>query len=754
VYSIPGPTLSAGKWNHLIQKVEEFIGKLLFQAGTSQRLVLNFKRLPYYCQNSLAWRFMLNVRMNALRLPGRVFGLALCAVSTLASAQTAAPSNTSEEVVVSASRRDQKSFDAPAAIQTVDAETIRASGPAVNLSEALSRVPGLVVLNRQNYSQDLQLSIRGFGARSSFGIRGVRLMIDGIPATMPDGQGQASTLSLPFTERIEVLRGPMAQLYGNAAGGVVQAFTKTPGAKPSAEASLYLGSNDIVRTDLQGLARLGQFDLGVDYNTFKTDGWRTHSAAKRESGTFKLGWSTPGTKVSFAANRFNQPLAEDPLGLNSAEYAANPRQSIANATTQNTGKVVDQNQFSLRLEQDLGKWARLDARLYTGTRDLDNPLATQWITLDRSFKGLGLALSGKASLGDMPWTWAVGYDRDRMTELRRAYTNTAGVRGAAFNRNEDNAAANADVFAQSTLYVTERLGLTLGARKSSVQLTSNDYFLADGSNGTGQITYGATNPVLGAVWSVADTVNVYANWGKGFETPTLSEVAYRQVGTTVVGEFNPGLAAANSKHSEVGAKWQVSKTTRVDAALFSIRTAGELVPQRTSSGQSVFQNAGATSRKGLELSARSQFSEQWSALAAYTYTDAEFASAYSRVIGTATTTIAKGNSLPAVPRQLLNASLTFKPVRSTRLSAEWGASSRLWANDTNTAHAAGYGVLNLAASHTLELGKMSLGFFGRLDNVTGKKYAGSVIVNEAAQRFFEPGLGRTWLVGVNLKGSF
>jgi iron complex outermembrane recepter protein len=661
-----------------------------------------------------------------------------------------------EEIVISASRREQRSFDAPAAVQTVTSEALREAGPQVNLSEALSRVPGVVVLNRQNYSQDLQMSIRGFGARSSFGIRGVRLLIDGIPATTPDGQGQASTFSLPFTERLEVLRGPLAQLYGNAAGGVVQAFTREPGPVPQAEASVYFGSNSVIRTDWQYLTRFGGAGLGLafDYNTFKTDGWRDHSEAKRSVANLKLGYDTKETKVVFTASHFDQPKAQDPLGLNSAELAANPRQVTPVANTANTGKAVDQTQFGLRLEQSLGGYGSLGVRLYTGGRNLDNPLATQWVTLDRSFNGLGVLWNGKTAVSGLPLTWALGFDRDRMTERRNAYTNTAGVRGAAFNRDEDSSASNTDYFAQASLNATENVAITAGLRKSSIQLSSQDYYLADGRNGTGSVNYSATKPVLGVVWSAAPTLNLYANWGRGLETPTLSEIAYRVAGTAVIGEFNPALNAARSTHVELGLKWQPSRSTRVDAALFNIKTADELVPLRTSSGQSVFQNAGNTRRQGLELSATTQLSDTFSLRAALTHTDAEFTSAFSRVIGTATTVIAAGNKLPAVPKQLLSTEITWRPSKFSRVGLEWVAASRLWANDTNTAYAGGYGVLNLGASHTMPVGSMNLTLHARIDNLANRNYVGSVIVNEAGQRFFEPAQGRNWLIGATLRGSF
>src|SRR5665647_1518334 len=256
------------------------------------------------------------------------------------------------DVVVSASRAEQRSFDAPTAIQSIDRATIENAGPQVNLSESLNRVPGLTILNRQNYAQDLQVSIRGFGARSPFGIRGIRLLIDGIPATTPDGQGQGSSISLTSTDRIEVLRGPLAQLYGNSAGGVIQAFTRDAPAQPEFGAQYYVGSYGMRRSDWQYAGRVGEVGLVADYSTFDTDGYRDNSKTERKQFNGKLSFDpSEKTHVNVVFNQFDMPLAQDPLGLTAAQMAANPAQAGTNAAGTKTAtdfrvrKTVLQNQL-------------------------------------------------------------------------------------------------------------------------------------------------------------------------------------------------------------------------------------------------------------------------------------------------------------------------------------------------------------------------------------------------------------------------
>ena len=256
-----------------------------------------------------------------------------------------------QEVVISASGQEQQSFDAPAAIQAVGQDVIESAGPRVNLSESLNRVPGITVLNRQNYAQDLQLSIRGSGSRAPFGIRGARLIVDGIPATMPDGQGQASTISLASARRIEVLRGPLAQLYGNSSAGVVQVFTADGPARPELRFSVDAGAQGLRRYGVQAAGQQGGVNYVVDYSDFRTDGWRANSAAERRHLNARLRTSVgEDTRLTVVANVFDQPVSGDPLGLTRAQMQANPRQADVRSTDYKAGKDVSQRQLGVVLD--------------------------------------------------------------------------------------------------------------------------------------------------------------------------------------------------------------------------------------------------------------------------------------------------------------------------------------------------------------------------------------------------------------------
>ena len=372
-----------------------------------------------------------------------------------------------DEVVISATRSAQRSFDAPAAISVVDRETIQNAGPQINLSESLNRVPGLTILNRQNYAQDLQLSIRGFGARSPFGLRGIRLMIDGIPATTPDGQGQGSSVSLTSTERIEVLRGPLALMYGNSSGGVIQAFTRDAPDVPEFTAQAYTGSFDMRRTAWQYAGRIGDYGLVADYSTFDTNGYRDNSKTQRTQFNGKLSFNpNDQTQVNLVFNQFDMPLAQDPLGLTAKQLDINPQQAGTNAVSASVRKITSQNQLGSAMTYTLDADRSVTARAYYGVREnLQYQANSAWVGLNRDYYGAGLQYNEKTSLFSRPVRLAAGYEFDYSTERRQGGGATNGQQTlGSLTRNEDNRSQNSDFFVQATTLATDNISVVTGVQ--------------------------------------------------------------------------------------------------------------------------------------------------------------------------------------------------------------------------------------------------------------------------------------------------
>ena len=672
--------------------------------------------------------------------------------------KTHAQSEGIADVVVQSGRLEQKKFDAPASIYTIDADVIRNSGPQVNLSDALAGAPGVVALNRNNYAQDVQISIRGFGARSAFGIRGIRLITDGIPGTIPDGQGQASTVSMTTADRIEILTGPLAQLYGNSAGGVIQTFTREAGDKPVAESQLYVGSYGMARTDWQFSQRTGNVGIVADYSTFAINGYRDNSDTRRQQiNTVVTIDAKPDTRIKLIANIFDMPYAKDPLGLTASQYATNPGQAGNYAIANGTQKTVKQEQVGAVIEQKINSNLRFQARLYTGTRDNLQYQATSatvgtWVGLARQFGGLGVQLQGKEQFGsEKAFDWIIGHDRDSSGEQRQGGAAAYGAKTTT-TRNELNVASNRDYFAQANWHLIPNWTFTTGVRQSSVQLSSRDDYLTDG-DGSGTVTYKATTPVIGATWHATEKINVYLNQGKGLETPTLSESAYSKSGSSIVGSFNPNLLASRSQHLEIGSKWLPSNYTRFDAAWFRIKTDNEIVADLTVSGKSAYTNAPQTLREGIELATKHQFSDHWRGQVSATTMRAIYENWSAK----------SGNSLPGIPNKQIFSSIAwsqkgFQPVATKQMpgaevSLDWVGRSVMWANDTNDAASAasGYSIFNARFKQRFEVGSTQLEAYAGINNITDQKTIGSVIINQSSSQYFEPGLPRNWVVGLTGK---
>lgn len=682
-----------------------------------------------------------------------------------AAAATASLAQTLPPVTVTATRTEAAPFDVPASVTVIEGESIRAAGrPEVNISESIATVPGVSARDRQNYAQDLQLSIRGFGARSTFGVRGVRLYVDGIPATMPDGQGQLSHIDLASAGKIEVLRGPFSVLYGNSSGGVVQVDTGPGQGAPRLAVSAIAGSYGLEHPGLRLSGSHGDVGYVASANHFGLDGYREHSAARRDVGNLRLDWKAgEGKTWTLVANSLDL-RADDPLGLTRAQFDAAPRSVDPSAIAFDTRKTVRQQQVGLVHEAQLSRADRVRIMVYGGTRDTQQfqaiPVAAQASPLH---PGGVIGLSREYVGSDLRWTHragatlelVAGLSWDRMREHRLGWQDfagtTLGVQGA-LRRDEDNSVANVDPYVQGVWKPTPRWTVTAGVRRSDVRFESRDRYLANGDD-SGGVRYSATLPAVAAMYAVAPRLHAYAAYGRGFETPTFNELAYRPSGAP---GLNFALRPSRSDNLELGLKGRASAGIDWNAALFETRTHDEIVTQTNRGGRGTFQNAGATRRRGLELDATAQLGGDWQVQFAQTWLDARYLDAFRTCAATPCTTpslpIAAGNRIPGIGRSFTALDIAWKPAQGWRAGAEVKRSSRVWVNDANSEAAPSYTTLALHAGYVLDVGRWSIAAAGRVDNVLDRRYAGSVIVNEGNGRYYEPAPGRSYTVKVT--GSY
>lgn len=676
--------------------------------------------------------------------------------SSGARAQASAEPTVLDPVVVTATRGEARAFDVPASVDIIDAAAIREGQPSVNLSETLPRVPGVFAANRQNYAQDLQISSRGFGARAAFGVRGVRLYQDGIPVTMPDGQGQTGSFSLFSAQRIEVLRGPFSTLYGNASGGVISVFSEDGSAAPTATFNGGGGSYASWTAGAKLRGSTANAGYVVAANEFRTDGYRDHSAARRDLVNAKLRVdATDATRITLIGNSQFQPETQDPLGLTRAQWDADPRQADPSATQFDTRKTINQVQGGVAVDHRFDAHTLLHVAGYGGRRLIRQYLALPGTALtssggvtdlDRDFGGIGARLAWRTSVAGAPLKVTVGADADRQHEVRRGFVNNNGALGD-LRRDEDDTVRSTDAYAEVEWAPLAALSLTAGVRTSTVRYRSDDHYVtAANSDDSGSRKFSNTSPVFGAVFHATPDINLYASYGQGFETPTFAEMAYRPGGAGL----NFALDAATSRAYEIGAKVLFPGRHRVNAALFHVDTDDEIVTNSATGGRTTFKNAGKTRRDGAEVTWDGDLPWNLRAHVALTWLRAVFGDGFTT--GSPPQQVAAGARLPGVPSKQAYGELAWAPGGYGGLNAavEVQYVDKLYVNDRNTDAAPAYTIANFRAGLGQSLGRTTLREFVRVNNLFDRRYAGSVIVGDTNGRFFEPAPGRNWFIGVNV----
>ena len=664
-----------------------------------------------------------------------------------------------DPIVVTATRSETRAFDLPVAIDSVEAAQIQQGQLELNLSESLARVPGIVVQNRWNYAQDLMISSRGFGARANFGVRGVRLYQDGIPATMPDGQGQTGSFSLVSAKRIEVLRGPFSTIYGNASGGVISIFTEDGPDPPQAQAQVVAGSYGTSNS----IVKLGGATPALNYvvagNIFHTHGYREHSEATRDLVNAKLRFNTGDNgSVTVIVNSLYQPEALDPLGLTKAQWYADPQHADPAAILFNTRKTVNQQQGGATWEQ----WLTVDSVLrvtgYGGSRLVRQYLSLSGVALTSSggvtdlnndFAGIDARVTTRTLVGGAPLLLTVGGAYDKQHQRRKGFVNNNGSLGD-LRRDEDDYVSDSDAYIQGE-WRLQPISLFAGVRYSDVRFQSVDHYInASNPDDSGNVSYSHPSPVAGAVWHAMPDLNVYANWGVGFETPTFTELAYRPIGTGL----NLALQPAVSQSAEVGVKALIMERQRLNASLFYVSTSDEIVIDTATGGRTTYRNASKTHRRGAELEWGGELGNGFTASASYTYLLAQFATATTT--GTPPQLIPAGARLPGVPGSSAYVELTWARPDWYGFSAAIDAqyANKVYVNDRNTDYAPAYVVANIRAGFQQERGAWTFTEFARLNNFTAKNYSGTVIVGDTSGRYFEPSAERNFLIGFTVNVRF
>ena len=644
--------------------------------------------------------------------------------------------STNEIIVVSGSSQRESWLFSPSALELSQPPE---ASILIDSAQLFNNIAGVQADSRANFAQDTRLSIRGFGSRSAFGIRGIQLLQDGIPLTTPDGQGQLSSVLLDNIAYVEVLKGPLAALYGNASGGVISLFSKTP--QQNAASMQIAGSEQHRQYQLKTDWVSGDNALSFALKRFTTDGYRPHSAAEKQQAQL-LYFTTLGDSIKLTS-RFDyasDPKLQDPLGLSVEAWQQNPEQTTSAASRFDTVKTSLHKQLSVSLSDNSNQDA-WQLSLWTGERAITQRLAFTGsaatsaggvVVLNRDFNGINARYT-VLDLNSFHWSVAASMVESR--DERQGYVNDFGIRGD-LRRDQTDKARNHDLSSRINWQIDERFKLQAGWRFSKLKLNIQDHYISDDNpDDSGKKNFYNDSAALGLSYRLSDGVNLYVSTAKGFETPTLAEVAYRRESSGV----NLALQASDNRQWETGLKWQTDTLTG-SAALFQVNSDNELMVDISEGGRTSYRNAARTQRTGFEL----QLNWQQTAWLKHAVGAHVINATFKR-------DELSGKHLPGVAGEQLSWRLEAQPWQhDTELNMTMSYRSKVFTDDSNTDSAPAALLIDLTAIHRQQWQQLSFSYWLAINNLTDKAYVGSVIVNQSNGRSFEPAPGREASAGISV----
>jgi iron complex outermembrane receptor protein len=657
-----------------------------------------------------------------------------------------------EEVVVFATRIPTEITDLPFAVGRVGREEIQLARQQLGLDEALATIPGLFFQNRYNFAQDLRIAIRGFGAQANFGIRGIRIIADDIPLTLPDGQGSVDAIDLGSAQQIEVIRGPFSAVYGAASGGVINIRTEDGPETPFVAGRLNLGSYGYRQMQVKFGGENGPWNWLANVSTTRLDGYRDHSEFRSDllNGKFQYQFSK-GSRLTLIVSAVDQPEAQDPGGLNAGEVAQDRRQAAPRNLLYKAGEALDQQTLGLTWHKDVNENQVLMLRTYHVERDFSNRLPFDVnsngqggsVDLARKFTGLGGNYRWTSTLNGNPGggsnQFVLGFDYDAQRDLRKRFANHQGALGELTTKQDEDVTTSA-VYVEDVWDLTPNLALTLGARYDDV-----DYEVTDrtGRDGSGQADFTQLSPMAGLIWSTGSGMKLYGNISRSFDPPTTTELANPEGSTG----FNQDLGPQTATNYELGAKGRLVSGTSYELALFHIDVEDAIVPfELSGSGQSFFENAARSTHRGIEAAISMEFLPGLTGSATYTWSDFT----YDEFRGEDGEDFS-GNRIPGIPEQLFNIDLVWS--HSSGLYAGWDLmyAGSFYADNANQVDTSDYLVSNLRAGYRLAGKHWEISPFAGVNNLFDEKYMGNVRLNASFGRYYEPAPERNVYAGILIR---
>ncbi len=669
----------------------------------------------------------------------RITTLMLCIVTTSSMAQ--------EPITVNATRVEKNPAEIPAAVSTIGQDEIQLGRQQLGLDESLGGVPGLFLQNRYNFAQDIRASIRGFGARSSFGIRGIKIIVDGIPETLPDGQGSVDGVDLGSASQINVIRGPTSSLYGNASGGAILIESERGPVIPFVETRLTLGAYDFENLQLKTGGESGKLNYLVNLSDASLEGYRDHSEFENTqlNGRFEYSLSDTSSLLT-TIHHTDQPKANDPGGITADDADDDPSQARDRNVDFDTGEELDQTRIGLLYKTGLSQGRDLETRIYNTTRDFDNKLPFVdggSVSLERDFIGGGVKYIIEDVVADKQNRLLLGFDYDLQDDDRRRFENNMGTIGAeTFDQNEQVTAIG--VYLQNEIRLTDSTELTVGVRYDEVEFDVSDNFLSDGDD-SGRITFDQVSPMVGVSVKQSEDTHLYATISTAFETPTTTEFA-----NPSGGGFNQDLDPQETTNYEVGIK-VATADYRFEAAVFHIEVDDELIPFELAGqpDREFFENAGSSTRDGLEVSYTRQLADEVKFSTAYTYSKFEFDD-FTNDNGD----VFDGNNIPGIPEQLLYFDLSW--FGESGFYAAWNTTytGELYADNANETRVGSSSVSDIRFGHNGFYDDWEVASFVGVNNLFDETYNSNIRINAPGGRYFEPAPDQNAYIGITVRKRF
>ncbi|MCY1073981.1 TonB-dependent receptor family protein [Archangium lansingense] len=617
----------------------------------------------------------------------------------------------------------------PAAVSVVEQEDIQEGRATLGLYESLVGVPGLVTQSRNNASQDLRLSIRGFGARSAFGIRGITVLVDGFPETLPDGQSNVDSLDMASAERMEVLRGLASSLYGNAAGGVVSITTEDGPERPFVEARTVHGDNALWKLNVKGGGKSGDVRWTLGASRLTQQGWRRLSSTEQVLLNGKVRWTPDGrSELKAVLSLVDAPEAGDAGGLSRAEVESDPQQASPLNAQYRAGESVRQGRLGLTYRRRLGEEHEVEASSFLALRSFQNALPQVVVAFDRTFGGVSVRYGNRGPLLGLRSRFTVGAEVQSQADRRKNFDNAEGLPGDTLQLDQDEGVLGLGLFAQEELELRERLTMVAGARYDVSRYTVEDFLKSDG-DGTGARTFQQPTGRLGLIWAPRPEVSVFGSVTQSFEAPTTTELV---VPAGTGGGLSRDLKPQRSNGVELGARGLLWSRLRYDVALFAVWIQDGLVRFEDEQARAYFRNTGRSRHLGAEVALEVKVTEELRIKAAYNALQATFRDYVSQGRQL------RGKQVPGIPANQVSAEAVYQHASGARAAVEVFSAGGMYADDANTVREHTAWVVNARLGHRFPMGGFEVSPFLGFQNLLSARYSDNVRVNANRGRYFEP----------------